>query len=126
MGWGAISFGYPTSKSKSIKCARLDVIPTKKCSKIHRGLPETILCTNSKRGAGCGADVGGPLVCNNILYGVASYSGKCSKSIPGVYARIDTYLAFIQPHIIKEADSNIRNQAILVIVLACVYIALLF
>nr|CAI5861041.1 unnamed protein product [Callosobruchus analis] len=126
MGWGATSYNRPSAKSKNMKCARLEVIPTKECSKLYKGLPESILCVSSTNGAACGSDVGSPLVCNDVLYGVASYSGVCSESVPGVYARIDTYLAFIEPHIVREADSNTLNQAVAVVVLVCVHIALLF
>ncbi|CAH1970459.1 unnamed protein product [Acanthoscelides obtectus] len=124
MGWGAISFSYAGSKSKAIRCALLEVAPSKDCSKVYKGMSESIVCIHTNTSAACGVDAGGPLVCQNVLYGIASYSGACERGVPGVYARVDTYLAFIIPHILREADSNVLHQAISVIVLACVHIAL--
>ena len=50
--------------------------------------PETELCTN---------DIGGPLVCNGKLSGIASLSKGCgSPGYPGLYTKIEAFTNWIE------------------------------
>ena len=53
-------------------------------------------CTQNERGEGfCTSDLGGPLVSNGRLIGIASWNHPCGTGVRDVYVRISHYRLWI-------------------------------
>lgn len=67
------------------------------CEINHPGINvDANLCTNNPEGQGfCTSDMGGPLVSNSQLIGIASWNVPCATGFSDVYVRISTYRMWI-------------------------------
>lgn len=85
------------------------VVSSDKCKSLYgRGqiVPETMLCAGFDQGMkdACQGDSGGPLVQMGsngyTLQGVVSWGNGCARArAPGIYARVSTYIGWIQKNI---------------------------
>lgn len=67
------------------------------CDMNHPGINvDANLCTNNPEGFGfCTSDMGGPLVSNSQLIGIASWNVPCAQGFSDVYVRVATYRMWI-------------------------------
>ncbi|XP_074493093.1 granzyme-like protein 1 [Sebastes fasciatus] len=101
-GWG---FTETSGKSvDDLRVVDVSVINPKLCRDQLRGLPADVICT----GKGfCQGDYGGPLVCNGMAVGVASWNRRnadCNyPGVPNVYTDIKKFLPWINAVLKKTA-----------------------
>ncbi|XP_050348467.1 trypsin, alkaline B-like [Nymphalis io] len=97
-GWGFTSFnGRP---SENLRHVQLWTVNQNTCRNAYGSiLTQNMLCA-APRAAGngvCTQDSGGPLLHNNFIIGVVSFSGNCGlPQSPGVFARVSRYSNWIQ------------------------------
>ncbi|CAH2005842.1 unnamed protein product [Acanthoscelides obtectus] len=124
MGWGWLD--YHTRKRPSrLQCVTLDVVSSKDCLHYYhsRRNPDTVVCTSGDGKDACRGDSGGPMICNGIQYGVVSFGMKCATKYPGVYARVDNYLNFIDNTRADYRAGSMTIQTVSTIVVICVLTA---
>ncbi|XP_078420829.1 factor VII-activating protease-like isoform X1 [Cetorhinus maximus] len=103
-GWGTTESG---NSSKYLLVASVKLISQRSCNKAtsYNGvIDNTMLCAGNLEQGGvdsCQGDSGGPLTCvkdgHYQVYGIVSWGDRCGeKSKPGVYARVTTFLNWIQ------------------------------
>ncbi|XP_038629198.1 hyaluronan-binding protein 2-like isoform X2 [Scyliorhinus canicula] len=103
-GWGTIETG---NSSKYLLDASVKLISQRACNKgaSYNGvIDETMICAgNLEQGKvdSCQGDSGGPLSCvingQYQVYGIVSWGDRCGiKNKPGVYARVITFVNWIQ------------------------------
>ncbi|EFX87134.1 hypothetical protein DAPPUDRAFT_236105 [Daphnia pulex] len=104
MGWGHTSDGG--QNSHVLRHADLTVVNNDQC-KLDWGdskLPNSALCAFAKGKDACKHDSGGPLVleypedrkCRFKQIGVVSYGAGCPEVIPGVYAKVASFIPWIE------------------------------
>lgn len=96
-GWGRTVAGG--SLPNNLQFVNLRTLTNTDCA--SRVSPMSIfassICTFTQVGQGaCNGDSGGPLVLNNILVGAVSWGFPCAIGRPDVYARISSFVAWIQ------------------------------
>ncbi|XP_046643311.1 venom serine protease-like isoform X2 [Daphnia pulicaria] len=107
MGWGNTETGG--SNSDVLRHAFMQVVDNKQC-KIDledNKLSNNVLCAYSEGQDACQNDSGGPAViellddakCRFMQVGVVSYGDECAKGTPGVYAKVSSFLPWIEEHI---------------------------
>jgi secreted trypsin-like serine protease len=81
----------------------LPIVSQTQCRQVYRGLTDNMLCAGYSQGGkdACQGDSGGPFMCyvkgRWQLTGIVSYGHGCAKpGVPGVYARVNRYLSWIQ------------------------------
>lgn len=69
---------------------------------------EDSLCTAKIQGEGCCiGDSGSPLVANNTLIGVVSWSASCSEGFPDIYTNVLQHIRWINDEIAAfQSDSD--------------------
>ncbi|CAH1175673.1 unnamed protein product [Phaedon cochleariae] len=99
----------------------LQVMSWQFCSSEYMGaVAVNILCTGSGAEV-CRGDLGGPLMCGNIQYGVIS-SQECDDEMTPIYTRIDPLLPFIRAgmrrreKIARSASQKMYSSGALVVV----------
>ncbi|MFI1977911.1 serine protease [Streptomyces wedmorensis] len=98
-GWGATSFGGPTSDV--LRTVTLETMSNPVCG--TRGMPQVTpaqLCTYAPGRDTCRYDSGGPLVHTvarkPYLVGLVSYGKGCATDTPAVNTRVWSYLSWIE------------------------------
>uniref|UniRef100_A0A8C9SLD9 trypsin n=1 Tax=Scleropages formosus TaxID=113540 RepID=A0A8C9SLD9_SCLFO len=101
-GWGATEKAYI---SNHLLYAPVLLLSQKRCmeEKVYGNrLDGSMLCAGNMKGGvdSCQGDSGGPLVCEkdgtHYVYGVVSWGDSCGKrNKPGIYARVTTFLDWI-------------------------------
>lgn len=97
MGWGTTVFGGP--QSNNLKFAKVVTIKLKDCKARHKGVHiyDSTFCIVSYMAEGlCDGDFGGPVIANNELIGVASWSVLCGRGYADVVTRVSSYHSWIQ------------------------------
>jgi len=102
-GFGATSEGGPSSDQMKESSVKIVAQSHSTCRKYGR-LPMTKLCAYGYSTDTCQGDSGGPLVVQedgrNTVVGVVSYGNGCARpGVAGVYARVTTYLRWINDNI---------------------------
>lgn len=98
--------------SRQLRYHRTNIMPFDACKRrmmpldfIFSPNAENFLCTETRKGKSvCIQDAGNPLVWNDILIGVASWTVECSISYPDLFTRIIPHLDWISKQI--EIDKN--------------------
>lgn len=102
----AVGFGIAKKRSHlqamHVQCMDIGILPTRQClTKLPGNLlakADSKICIDSTRSQDiCYGDSGGPLICNDMQIGIASYIGEkqCASGKPAVFTRVDRYLDFI-------------------------------
>lgn len=113
--WIFVVVGNPEmnkpSKSNKLQAVTIKYFRSNVCQAMYpnRNITKKMLCAGlspqeaqSKKGI-CNGDIGGPLVCNNKLFGIASFnSDDCGSKYVDVYCRVQNILAWI--HEITNID----------------------
>merc|ERR1712227_198919 len=96
-GWGRLC--WHASGANILQKLDVDVISSSRCS-IRGDAGKVCIKPSSGRAASaCKGDSGGPLACNGVLVGAASYVfGQCSTSSPNVYASTAHYRGWIRQY----------------------------
>merc|ERR1712038_241755 len=102
-GFGATSEGGPVSDQMKESSVKIVAQSHSTCREYGR-LPMTKLCAYGYSTDTCQGDSGGPLVVQedgrNTVVGVVSYGNGCARpGVAGVYARVTTYLRWINENI---------------------------
>ncbi|XP_069688316.1 transmembrane protease serine 9-like [Periplaneta americana] len=99
-GWGLTSDGA-SNIADLLQYADLTVITNDECNAVYGGIHSGILCVSTPGGKGtCSGDSGGPLVLGGIQIGIVSFgaSAGCEAGLPDGFARVTSYLDWIQSH----------------------------
>lgn len=92
-GWGRTPEGYPND----LLYINLRTIDNNECAQNLEPVFSTSLCTLAPIGEGpCNGDSGGPLVANGVLVGITSWGGRCGEGYPDLFARVSSYIPWIQ------------------------------
>jgi secreted trypsin-like serine protease len=104
IGWGAVSSGG--AQSAVLKQVTVPVGDQAKCARSYGALIPPLVITDNMTCAGeegqdsCQGDSGGPLLSGDkgeTQVGITSFGRGCGlKSYPGVYTRVDHYIAWIE------------------------------
>merc|ERR1719367_539655 len=118
-GWGhRVSKGG--AASPILLETEVKAVTNEGCTKMltTRNLPydrtgQTMVCAGGADKDACQGDSGGPLVCKvngeDRLYGIVSWGVGCAtEGIPGVYARVGSYIAWIREKIKNETGAELR------------------
>lgn len=97
-GWGLKK--YPSNDyANSLKYIKPKIVALSTC---RSNLPQYAItnanvCSFDKKGRGaCTGDVGGPLVCDNVQYGVLSWGVPCAVGKPDVHTNVTAYQSWIR------------------------------
>lgn len=93
-GWGRTS--VPGQNIENLQFVHLKSISADKCQSVVN-MDESQLCTldEDKQHGICGGDYGGPLMYNEKLVGVTSYTVWCGAGYPDIFKRVSWYLDWI-------------------------------
>ncbi|PQK09513.1 hypothetical protein BB8028_0001g15830 [Beauveria bassiana] len=102
-GWGYLREQVPVSP-EDLRQVSFPLIPRDQCNQRVQSLTgkritENMICAGNVGQDSCSGDSGGPLIDaqTGVLQGVVSFGFGCAnQQLPGVYARVDTQLDFIQ------------------------------
>merc|ERR1712127_91360 len=102
-GWGTTSEGGSTSGVLKETTVKITAQSDATC-RVYGSLPNTQMCAYKQNTDSCQGDSGGPLVVNEdgrfTVVGVVSYGAGCARpGYAGVYARVTTYLDWINQNI---------------------------
>ncbi|KAK6467749.1 serine protease 33-like [Huso huso] len=113
-GWGNIKEGVPLSGPRTLQQVMVPLVGSGSCdimyhigTSISKSVPlilPDMICAGYQEGSkdSCQGDSGGPLVCSSpdgswILAGIVSWGEGCAlPNRPGVYARVTSFLPWIQ------------------------------
>ncbi|XP_046988114.1 transmembrane protease serine 9-like [Schistocerca americana] len=94
-GWGKIK-GKSPKKARTLVKLHLRLVDTPNCSQsLQRQLRGHVHLCSFQDKILCGGDTGSALICHDVQVGVASWCMMCADRRPGVYARVDTQLAWL-------------------------------
>ncbi|KOX69810.1 Trypsin-1, partial [Melipona quadrifasciata] len=124
MNFGVHKFSVEKGVGTYLRSVNLSLIQSEKCpvpgvdDKVH-------LCAGMLEEGGrdaCQGDSGGPLLCNNTQIGIISWGKGCARpNSPGVYARLDLYLNWLNETILNngavEIDLNVINIMIVQLIM---------
>lgn len=101
-GWGSVD-GSPRNGTERLRYTKVKLMGTKKCSSMYNwNIFDSQLCAGSKGNGFCYGDLGAPLVLNQELVGLASWSVTCATDrFPGVYTRVDRFIPWIKSNLGK-------------------------
>ncbi|EGW04403.1 Serine protease 29 [Cricetulus griseus] len=110
-GWGAVSMWGSLPPPYRLQQVQVQIVDNDLCEEMYhnasrhyyrgqRLILQDMLCAGSEGRDSCYGDSGGPLVCNVAgswnLVGVVSWGYGCAlRKIPGVYARVQSFLPWI-------------------------------
>lgn len=125
-GFGTTGIG--TGPSEVLRFITVPVISNQECSDVFRGsiLPSN-LCVSTVGGRSpCQGDSGGPLTTaidrnRTIVIGVVSFGAEdCSVGVPVAFARVTSFLSWIESHV--NSGSNLRFEKSLGLILVTVIV----
>lgn len=93
----------------------MSVLPTQTCNTttyLNGQVKSNMICavTVLEGSNQCNGDIGSPLECNSILYGVATGDATCEvTSLPGLYTNVFEYVDWIKEN---NSSSVVANIAI--------------
>ncbi|CAG9827962.1 unnamed protein product [Diabrotica balteata] len=120
MGWGDTVEGTRVG-SQNLMCVYIETIDLYKCDRDHyEEYFHSRICTYTPGKDACHGDSGGPLLCDDIQYGIVSFGRGCG-SHPGVYTRVDNYLYFINRVLSKGGRSDGALKVIIFCILLLVH-----
>lgn len=97
-GWGRTSENGPPADR--LMAVTIPIISDEECKRVWRGhITADMLCAGTPEGGRgfCYGDTGGPLVLNNVLVGIASWTYGCARArVPEVYARVPFFTSWIR------------------------------
>lgn len=96
-GWGTTVLNGATPNN--LQYLNLVTVTNSVCAAAHAPDPvfSSNICTFTRSGEGaCHGDSGGPLVVQNILVGVVSWGNPCANGYPDVFARVSSFVDWIQ------------------------------
>ncbi|XP_072395185.1 trypsin-like [Diabrotica undecimpunctata] len=115
MGWGDKVEGTRVG-SQELMCVYIETIDLYKCDRDHyEQYFHSRICTYTPGKDACHGDSGGPLICDDIQYGIVSFGRGCG-SHPGVYTRVDNYLYFIN----RVLSGGSRSDGALEVIIFCI------
>lgn len=102
-GWGRTAENG--TNEKLLRVVTTPIVSNKECNRAYSGrISSDMLCAGTQEGGrgACDGDIGGPLVINNAVVGVASWGRGCGKpGYPGVYARVPFFTDWIIENTLK-------------------------
>merc|ERR1712149_140495 len=94
-GWGEL--GWNQGSPDILQRLDVSVVNSRSCGTSSDAGKVCIRPAGNRASSACRGDSGGPLACNGVLVGAASYVfGHCSTSSPNVYASVANYRDFIR------------------------------
>ncbi|XP_072456689.1 tryptase-2-like isoform X3 [Notamacropus eugenii] len=120
-GWGDLNFGVPLPPPYTLRQVQVPLLDTKKCDEeYHKGtyisssvkiIADDMLCAGKANVDACQGDSGGPLVCKVgdswKQAGVVSWGEGCGfPHRPGIYARVTSYVDWINQQISLFSSTN--------------------
>uniref|UniRef100_A0A8C6WQ80 trypsin n=1 Tax=Neogobius melanostomus TaxID=47308 RepID=A0A8C6WQ80_9GOBI len=102
-GWGATDEKVRTHV-KDLYATKVSIIDRPRCMKEWPELPENVICAVGNNGIRTfeQGDRGGPLVCDNIAVGIASFNRIKEIEGPNVFIDISKYLEWINQNMTKN------------------------
>ncbi|NP_001004100.1 kallikrein-10 precursor [Rattus norvegicus] len=99
-GWGTTA-NRRVKYNRSLSCSRVTLLSQKQCETFYPGvITNNMICAGMDRDQdSCQSDSGGPLVCDNTLHGILSWSiypCGAATQYPAVYAKICNYTNWIR------------------------------
>ncbi|KAM5198294.1 mastin-like [Hipposideros larvatus] len=112
-GWGDIADNSPLAPPYYLQEVTVPIVGNQVCDQQYQesfshdndqAIKDDMLCAGSETSGFCQGDFGGPLVCNWnctwVQVGVVSWGQPCGCSdFPGVYARVTSYVPWIQQYV---------------------------
>ncbi|XP_012588982.1 PREDICTED: prostate-specific antigen-like [Condylura cristata] len=100
-GWGSLASSYQYLHKTKLRCAETSVLSRDACEQAHpQAVTRHMLCAGQEepRSAACVSDLGGPLICDGELHGIASWDpAMCDgRNAPGIYTKVIDYVPWIQ------------------------------
>ncbi|CAH1109283.1 unnamed protein product [Psylliodes chrysocephalus] len=96
MGWGVTDRNNKRLPSMNLLCVDIRIMSYEDCRIKFRLMKMSMLCTEpSMVKDTCYGDSGGPMMCNDVQYGITSWGWECAMGKPAFYTRVDHYLDFI-------------------------------
>ncbi|XP_066457443.1 cationic trypsin-3-like [Eleutherodactylus coqui] len=95
-GWGNLLHNGDKSRNV-LQCGEATVLSSSECNKAYPGqITSNMICAGFLEGGkdSCQGAAGGPLVCNGVLQGIASFG--CAGGKPGVYSKFCNYVTWIK------------------------------
>ncbi|KAG3004204.1 hypothetical protein PC121_g11240 [Phytophthora cactorum] len=107
LGWGLLKEEVVAETLQSVDA---EIIPDDECGKYAIDTDVT-LCAGTERGKGfCLSDLGGPLIANDVVVGIASAfpsdAADCGD-LPGIYTRVSRSLDFVTDIVNGGSSGNI-------------------
>ena len=100
-GWGTIQ--YQGARPTTLQKANIKIVDFKTCNQRYKGLTQNMICAADTGKDSCQGDSGGPLIIKgedettDVQVGVVSWGIGCAREeFPGVYARVESGLDFIE------------------------------
>ncbi|XP_063919506.1 brachyurin-like [Zophobas morio] len=95
-GWG-LTDGHGTTVSEVLNFVQLTVISNLDCQTYFGTLESSILCTSGLQNSGvCNGDGGGPLVTDQVLIGIVSFTVPyCLDGYPSAFTRVTSFLDWL-------------------------------
>ncbi|KAG2883871.1 hypothetical protein PC117_g25925 [Phytophthora cactorum] len=109
LGWGEVKKEVVAETLQSVDAK---IIPDDECGKYAIDTDVT-LCAGTERGKGfCGGDLGGPLIANDVVVGIASAlpgdTGDCGD-LPSLYTRVSHVLDFVTDVVNGGSTGNVTE-----------------
>lgn len=102
-GWGHTRFGVPNSRSNALQVVAVPINTQQACIAAYGSrITRDMFCAGFPQGGrdSCQEDSGGPLVINNVQFGIISWGRGCGfPRFPGVYARVPHFHNWIRQNI---------------------------
>ncbi|XP_044766634.1 kallikrein-4-like [Coccinella septempunctata] len=123
LGWGNSNLRdideLPIPSEGSLRCIDFPVISKDNCSSLRSlAKMDTFFCAFGgfeRPGGGCRGDSGGPFLCDEVQYGIASVNFGCGViGEPTFFTSVDKTLDFIERHVKSSVDSMKRNGLIVI------------
>lgn len=113
-GWGTLqSSGSLPSR---LHWVRVPMVSNGECNQAYNGIiTDAMVCAGQEGKDSCQGDSGGPLVCNvdhkAVLTGIVSFGIGCGHHrYPGVYARVSTFIRWINANIERQHEEENQDE----------------